>query len=317
MSLHPFDTPIPVTRPNLPPIAAFTAGLAEIWDSRYLSNNGPQLQRFAAELLPVVGTPQLRLFANGALALEAALSALPAGGEVITTPFTFVATGNAILRCGLRPVFVDIAPATLTLDPAAVAAAVGPASVAILGVHVFGTPCDDAALAAIARRHGLTLLYDAAHAFGVEVGGRPIGTFGDISMFSLHATKPFQAVEGGALAYADAARSAGFDAFANHGMDAGGIVHAAATNAKMSELHALMGRLMLAPMPAIRTRLAALDATYRAQLAGVDGITIATQPRADVVANFGFMPILVDPAAFGVDRDALQRHLARYNVLSR
>ena len=190
MMIQAFDKPVYVTKPFLPPIEEYVDGLRAIWDSAWLTNGGPVLRRYQRALEDQLDHRNLCLVANGTLALQLALQGLQLEGEVITTPFTFVATAHAAVWNRLRPVFVDIEPEYYTLDPAAVEAAITPATCAILAVHVFGHPCRLEALADVAQRHGLKLIYDAAHAFGVTVRGRSIAHFGDVAAFSFHATKP-------------------------------------------------------------------------------------------------------------------------------
>jgi dTDP-4-amino-4,6-dideoxygalactose transaminase len=313
----PFEQRILVTRPLLPPLQQFSAGLEEIWDRRWLTNAGPVHERFRGKLARLFETPGLSLFANGALALEAGLASLRLDGEVVTTPFTFPATANAIARCGLVPVFADIEPINLTLDPAAAEAAITPRTSAILAVHVYGNPAELEALAGIAERHGIALVYDAAHAFGARVGGRPIATFGDLSMFSFHATKPFHSGEGGALASPDEALLERCRQFANHGMDSGLDVAVPGTNAKMSELHALLGELLLDGLENRRLANGAIASRYRQNLAGIPGIAMLPETEAGVEPSHAFFPILVDSGLYGRDAGMLQRALNELNVETR
>lgn len=313
-----FDPPLTVTRPTLPDFDTYAARLREIWDARWLTNHGPIHGRLEETLRHVLRAPRVSLFANGTLALEAALTALGLTGEVITTPFTYVATANAIKRCGLEPVFVDVDPLTMTIDPRRVDEAVSHRTSAILGVHVFGQPCDHGELVRIADRHGLALIYDAAHALDLSVGGVPVSTLGDVAMFSLHATKPVQAVEGGVLAFRDAGLGERLYRFRNHGLAPGGEdVEGIATNAKMSELHALMCLLVLERLGDVRRRLDVLEATYRKALEPVAGVVSAVQRQPDVSGYLTFFPVIVNPDEAGFDRDALQAHLERHGVLSR
>ena len=202
--IKPFEKPIYVTRPFLPPLEEFRQGLEEIWENRWLTNNGPILQRFTQEMNNFFETDNVCLFNNGTLALQIALQGMGISGEVITTPYTFVATTHALFWNKIRPVFVDIEPDYYTLDPEKVEAAITPWTTAILAVHVYGHPCKLNALADIARRHNLKLIYDAAHAFGVKVGNKSIAHFGDLSMFSFHSTKLFHSIEGGMLIFQEA-----------------------------------------------------------------------------------------------------------------
>jgi len=199
-----FEKPIYVTKPFLPPFEKFCDGLKEIWDSHWLTNNGPIVQRFCKQLRNYFETDNICLFNNGTLALQIGLQGMGISGEVITTPFTFVATIHALFWNKIRPVFVDIEPDYYTLDPEKVEAAITPWTTAILPVHVFGYPCNVNVLADIARRHNLKLIYDAAHAFGVRVGVQSIANFGDLTVLSFHATKTFSTFEGGAIICHDA-----------------------------------------------------------------------------------------------------------------
>jgi dTDP-4-amino-4,6-dideoxygalactose transaminase len=314
--LKPFDQPIYVTRPYLPPIGEYFAGLQEIWDNQWLTNNGPVLRRFVAQLGSYLRTDNVCLFANGTLALQLGLQGMEIEGEVITTPFTFVATTHALHLSKLRPVFVDIEPDHYTLDPDRVEAAITPRTSAILAVHVFGYPCRLAALADIARRHNLKLIYDAAHAFGVEVDGRSIGLYGDLSMFSFHATKFYHSIEGGMLTFQDPALKPTFDCLRNFGFRNEVEVVLHGTNAKMNEMQALMGTLVLAHLDEVVEKRRAVEAAYRAGLAGVPGIRIPSPP-AGIRYNYGYVPIEVDEAEFGASRDRLHAELKSGNVHAR
>jgi dTDP-4-amino-4,6-dideoxygalactose transaminase len=315
--MDPFNEPVRVTRPDLPSLDDYAEGLKSLWDSGWIANRGPVHQRFEARLGEVLQTNNLSLFSSGALALEIGLAGLQLTGEVITTPFTFVATANAVARLGLRPVFADIEPERLTLDPEKVEAAITPKTSAILAVHMFGAPCQLEALAEIAQRRGLALIYDAALAFGVTVGGRSIAAFGDMTMFSLHATKPFHTVEGGVLTFARPELKARLDAVANHGLDADGEVETYGVNAKMSEFHALMGDLLLRRFAETARHGREIEAVYRSRLGDAPGLRFLAEPAAGVASNHGFAPILIDAVAFGLSRDALQDALKTYNVMTR
>ncbi len=213
----PFEKPIYVTRPFLPHLEEFAEGLKEIWDSHCLTNNGPILKRYTRELANYFETDNICLFANGTLALQIGLQGMGISGEVITTPFTFVATTHALFWNKIRPAFVDIEPDYYTLDPEKVEAAITPWTTAILAVHVFGHPCKANVLADIARRHNLKLIYDAAHAFGVRVGNKSLVHFGDMSIFSFHATKIYHSLEGGMLTFQDSGLKSVLDYLKNFG----------------------------------------------------------------------------------------------------
>lgn len=315
--LRPFPTPIYVTRPNLPPLDEVTAGIAEIWANRQLTNRGPVLARFESRLSRLLDVPQINVMTNGTVALELGCQALGLRGEVITTPFTFAASVNALVRCGLTPVFVDIEPGHLTLDPARVEAAITPRTSAILGVHVFGHPCKVAALKAIAERHGLALVYDAAHAFGTTVDGVSVARYGDLSMFSFHATKPFHSLEGGGLAFRRPELVTVLERLANHGLKPDGDVPEAGTNGKMTEVQALIGLLMLDRLPSILARGKVIAMTYRDRLATIPGIDCLPDPLPGVAVNHAFAPVLVDPDRAGIDRNGLHDALRRLNVFTR
>jgi dTDP-4-amino-4,6-dideoxygalactose transaminase len=317
MPLRPFDKPILVTRPFLPSLDEFMEGIKEIWDNRWLTNNGPIVQRFSRELSNYYETENVCLFNNGTLALQIGLQGMGITGEVITTPFTFVATSHALYWNKIRPVFVDIEPDHYTLYPAAVEAAITPWTTAILAVHVYGFPCNLNALADIARRHKLALIYDAAHAFGVSVGGRPISHFGDMSMFSFHATKLFHSIEGGMLTFRDSGLKETFDYLKNFGFKNEVEVVMPGTNAKMNEMQALMGMLVLKQLDHLIGSSRRIDAAYRECLKDVPGIRFPPPLPAGVDYNFIFQPIEVDEEQFGMSRDALYEALKTYNIFSR
>lgn len=315
--LEPFDSPIHVTRPFLPSYDEFCDHLRELWQSRWLTNNGPVVQRFQQRLAGYFGTENLSLFNNGTLALQIGLQALGISGEVITTPFSFVATTHALFWNRIRPVFVDIEPDYYTLDPARVEAAITPWTTAILAVHVYGHPCDHAALRAIARRHGLKLIYDAAHAFGVEVDGKSIAHYGDLSMFSFHATKLFHSLEGGMLVFSDPFLKTTVDYLKNFGFENETEVVMPGTNAKMNEVQALMGELVLNHIPEILTARASVYQRYVERLSDVPGIRVPRQTPANVSYNYSYMPVEVNASQYGMGRDELYDQLKAHNVFAR
>jgi dTDP-4-amino-4,6-dideoxygalactose transaminase len=313
----PFEKPIYVTRPFLPPFAEFAAGLEEIWASGWLTNNGPVLQRFQKELCHRFDTDNLCLFNNGTLALQIALQGLRLSGEAITTPFTFVATTHTLYWNKIRPVFVDIEPEHYTLDPTKVEAAITPWTTAILAVHVYGYPCRLQELADIARRHKLLLIYDAAHAFGVTVDGKSIGSYGDLSMFSFHATKLYHSLEGGMLTFSNPNLKKLFDYLKNFGFENELEVVMAGTNAKMNEVQALMGLQVLGHLEGIISRRKQIDAIYRSRLKEIPGIHVPELPSANVKFNHAYFPVEIEADQFGMDRDQLYTALQRYNVFAR
>jgi len=315
--IKPFEKPIYVTRPFLPPLEEFSEGLKEIWDSQWLTNNGPILKRYTRELENYFETDNVCLFNNGTLALQIGLQGMGISGEVITTPFTFVATTHALYWNKIRPVFVDIEPDYYTLDPEKVEAAITPWTTAILAVHVFGHPCKLNALADIARRHNLKLIYDAAHAFGVKVGDKSIAHFGDMSMFSFHATKIYHSLEGGMLTFKDSGVKKTFDYLKNFGFENEVEVVMPGTNAKMNEMQALMGSMVLKHFDAQIEKCRQIAALYREKLGNIKGIRLVPELPKDVHYNFSYMPIEVDEQEFGMSRDRLYEELKKYNVYTR
>ena len=315
--IKPFEKPIYVTRPFLPPLEEFCRGLGQIWESRWLTNDGPLIRRFTQELCTYFETDNLCLFNNGTLALQIALQGMGISGEVITTPYTFVATTHALFWNKIRPVFVDIEPDYYTLDPDKVEAAITPWTTAILAVHVYGHPCKLNKLADVARRHNLKLLYDAAHAFGVKIGGTPIGHFGDLSMFSFHATKLFHSIEGGMLIFKESGLKGVFDYLKNFGFKNEVEVVMPGTNAKMNEIQALMGIQVLFYLDDLIRKRAAIASLYRQRLGDIPGIHLSPALPPDIRYNYGHMPIEVDEEVFGMSRDAVYDGLKQWNVHTR
>ena len=314
--IRPFTEPIYVTRPLLPPLDDVRARLEEVWRSQWLTNWGDQHARLERALTDRLGVAQLSLFNNGTIALLVATRALDLRGEVITTPFTFPATPHALAWTGVTPVFADIDPVRLTIDPARVEALITPRTTAILGVHVYGVPCDVEALAAVAARHGLRLLYDGAHAFGVRCGGRGIGTFGDATMFSFHATKLFHTAEGGAIACADAALRHRIERQKNFGIAGQELVECVGINGKMNELQAALGLSVLAGMDAEIDQRRAILTIYQERLGGVRGLTL--MPELPGVENsYQYCAVRIDGSRFDQSRDEVHQTLKTYNVFAR
>jgi len=315
--MKPFEKPIYVTKPFLPPIDEFSKGLCEIWETRWLTNDGPILRRFIKQLCDFFETDNLCLFNNGTLALQIALQGMGISGEVITTPYTFVATTHALYWNKVRPIFVDIEPDYYTLDPEKVEAAITPWTTAILAVHVYGHPCKLNALADVAKRHSLKLIYDAAHAFGVKVGNKSIAHFGDLSMFSFHATKLFHSAEGGMLIFKEAGLKGTFDYLKNFGFKNEVEVVMPGTNAKMNEIQALMGSQVLKYLEELMVKRAKITNIYREYLKAVPGIKLIQTLPPEIKYNYGYMPIEVDEKEFGVSRDDLYEKLKQWNVHTR
>lgn len=315
--VKPFEKPIYVTKPYLPDLNDFKEALKEIWDSGWLTNNGPVVQRFSKELCNYFETDNVCLFTNGTLALQIGLQGMGISGEVITTPFTFIATTHSLFWNKIRPVFVDIEPNFYTLDPDKVEAAITPWTTAILAVHVYGYPCNVNVLADIARRHNLKLIYDAAHAFGVNIGNKSIAHFGDISMFSFHATKLFHSIEGGMLTFHDSGIKAIFDYLKNFGFKNELEVVMPGTNAKMNEIQALMGSMILEHLDKIISKRREISTVYRTILEGVPGIHIPPELPKDVRYNYAYFPIEIHEKDFGMNRDSLYNKMREFNVFPR
>ena len=309
--LQPFENPIYVTQPFLPSLDEFSEGLKEVWANKWLTNNGPILKRYTRKLTDFLGTNNVCLFNNGTLALQIALQGMGISGEVITSPFTFVATTHALYWNKIRPVFVDIEPDYYTLDPQKVESAITPWTTAILAVHVYGHPCKLDELTDIAQRNNLKLIYDAAHAFGVKVKGETIAKYGDLSMFSFHATKLYHSIEGGMLTFRDPNLIQIFDYLKNFGFKNEIEVVMPGTNAKMNELQALMGELVLNHMPEILyTRKRAYE-QYQQKLSGISGLKLPSQLPSDVEYNYAYMPIEIQEHEFGMSRDQLYEELKK------
>lgn len=311
-----FAQPIYVTRPLLPPLEEYTALLQDVWASGWLSNGGAQHQALEAELGEWLGTPYLSLFNNGTIALIVACQALRLSGEVITTPFTFPATPHVLNWNNITPVFADIDPETLCLDPTSVESLVTSHTSGILGVHVYGVPCDVHALGGIASSHGLHVVYDGAHAFGTQIDGQAIASFGDATMFSFHATKLFHSAEGGALAVNDPDLKHRIDLLKNFGIKNEEEIVMPGINGKMSELQAALGRVVLRHVGEERQRRATVRQVYEQRLAGLEGLRLHAMP-AGVANSLQYLVLRVDGARAGCSRDTLHERLKRYNVITR
>lgn len=309
------DDPIYVTRPFLPPLAELVPMLETIWERRILTNSGPFHQQLETRLAGFLDAPHVSLTTNGMLALTVAMEAAGLEGEVVTTPYSFVATTHSVLLEKLTPVFADVRAHDLNIDPAAIEAAITPRTSAILGVHCYGNPCDVAAIEAIAKRHGLTVIYDAAHAFGVRLNGRGVFAYGDYSCVSFHATKAFNTFEGGAVTMATEAAKQAVDRQKNFGIADEERIPTVGTNAKMSELNAAVGLLQLDHFGHVRRERGRVDALYRAGLADIDGIAPLAIPH-EVESNHSYFPLLVGDA-FPLSRDGLYERLKGQGIFSR
>lgn len=315
--IHPFEAPIYVTRPTLPSFDRFARQLQSVWHTKQLTNNGPLVQRLERVLASSMNQERVSVVANGTLALQLALKASGIKNEVITSPFTFVATAHSIVWNGCVPVFVDILPEAQTIDPEAVERAITPRTTAIVGVHVYGRPCEHPELKSIADRHGLRLLYDAAHAFGVHVDGKCISHLGNLSVFSFHATKAFHSLEGGMVTARDQDMITKINYLRNFGFESETEVVTVGTNAKMNEIQAAIGLLSLRSFgDEVRNRMRIHEA-YLNHLSEVPGLSLPPELPDRVDSNYSYFPVLVDHHRFGLSRDELFERLKAYNVFAR
>lgn len=304
-----------VTQPSLPPLADFLPYLEKIWETKILTNGGPFHAQLEYALCEYLGVEYVSLFTNATIALVTALQVLGVEGEVITTPYSFVATAHSLLWNGLTPVFVDIDPNTLNLDPARISAAITPRTTAILPVHCYGNPCDVLRIQQIADAHGLKVLYDAAHAFGVQTSAGSILTHGNLSVLSFHATKVFNTFEGGAIISRDADTKRRVDNLKNFGFVDEVTVVASGINGKMSELHAAIGLLQLKDVSRAIDKRRTIDQAYRSRLADVAGIRCVAGVSGST-QNYSYFPILVE-SDYSISRDALYDTLKQSNIFAR
>lgn len=304
-----------VTQPFLPPLEELQPYLEKIWANRQLTNCGPLHEEFEEALGNHLGVDHVSLFANGTLALLAALQAAELSGEVITTPYSFVATAHALLWSRVRPVFVDIQADSLNLDPGKLEAAITAETTAILPVHVYGRPCDTDRIQAVADRHQLKVIYDAAHAFGVMDEGGSILRHGDLSILSFHATKVFTTFEGGAVVSKDAALKRRVDNFRNFGITDEVTVVAPGINAKMNEFQAAVGLLQLKYVDHAIDQRRKIDEIYRQRLSRISGIS-CLQPSPAMRHNYSYFPVLVE-SGYPLTRDGLYDWLKQHDVLAR
>jgi dTDP-4-amino-4,6-dideoxygalactose transaminase len=305
-----------VTKPSMPTYEKYCEEIRDLWDSHWLSNNGKKKREFQDRVSEILSTDRVELTVNCHMALELSLKALQLQGEVITTPFTFASTIHAITRNGLRPVFCDIDPKTFTLDPADILRKITPDTCAIMPVHVYGNICDVQAIQAIAEKHHLKVIYDAAHAFGEKWQNQSVGSFGDVSCFSFHATKVFNSAEGGAACFQNQQIRQRFSMLLDFGIKDEDHVALIGVNAKMNELSAAMGLCNLRHYSDEVKKRKIIDRRYRENLEGVPGITLRfLQP--EVVSNYAYFPIMIDPFVFGASRNHVQDILAGHNIYTR
>jgi len=314
--MNSLDKPIYVTKPVLPPLEEFTEYLKQIWDNKILTNNGPFHQQFERELAEYLGVKYLSLFANGTLALVTALQTLRITGEVITTPFSFVATTHSLWWNNIKPVFADIEPEYFNLNPDRVEAAITPQTTAIMPVHVYGNPCRVERFQQIADTYGLKLIYDAAHAFGVKINGNSVLNYGDLSVMSFHATKVFNTFEGGAIVCHDEATKKRIDYLKNFGFVNETTVVIPGINGKMNEVQAAMGLLQIKYVDeAIRKR-REIAQYYREGLQSIEGIRFLNDVEG-VEHCYSYYPVLIDKDKYGKARDHAYELLKQHNIYGR
>lgn len=304
-----------VTEPFLPPLDEFVPLLEKIWETKILTNNGPFHQQLEKALCEHLGVEHLALFTNGTIALVTALQTLRISGEVITTPYSFVATAHSLLWNNIKPVFVDIDPVSLNLDPEKIEAAITPQTTAIMPVHCYGNPCDTDRIQKVADNYGLQVIYDAAHAFGVKDAGGSILRHGDLSILSFHATKVFNTFEGGAIICNDAKTKKRINHLKNFGIVDEVTVVAPGINGKMSEINSAFGLLQLQHVQKALEARRSVDQRYKDRLAGVKGIRII-EHTGQTVANYSYFPILVGPE-YPLSRDMLYMLLQQHGFYGR
>lgn len=310
------DKVITVTTPLLPDLDEFSQMLREIWNNKWLTNIGSFHQQLEAALCEYLKVPYISLFTNGTLPLITALQALNISGEVITTPYSFVATTHSLWWNGIKPVFVDIDPATGGIDPERIESAITPRTSAIMPVHVYGKPCRTQEIQAIADKYGLRVIYDAAHAFGIEVNGKSILEEGDMSTLSFHATKVYGTAEGGALVMHDAKMKERIDYLKNFGFASETEVVAPGINGKMDEIRSAFGLLNLRQVDAAIEARHQVAIRYREALRPVEGIDF-WDDMPGVRHNYGYFPIFVDAGRYGMTRDELFNKLREHHILAR
>lgn len=314
--VEPFAKPFYITQPLLPDMDEFNELLKEIWASKQLSNNGNMVKQLERDLSSFLNTDYLSVFSNGTVALQLACKVLRLSGEVITTPFTFAATAHSLAWNNLKPVFCDIEDDSYNIDPDLIESLITQNTTAIMPVHVFGNPCKVKKIKQIADKYGLKVIYDAAHAFGVKVNEKPISDFGDISMFSFHATKIYHTIEGGALTYNDPNFKERADSLRNFGIRNSDNVMEPGTNGKLNEIQAAVGILLLKQVAEEIEARKEITNLYRQILDGIPGI-ITSKDIEGVSHNYSYFVIRVDKDEYGLSRDELYDKLLEYNIIAR
>lgn len=311
--------PIMITRSSMPSLEDYIEEIRPIFESHHLTNMGPVYKKFQHQLIDYLNVPYLSLFVNGHMALEMAIQALGLqceGGEVITTPFTFVSTTHAITRNSLKPVFCDIKEDDYTIDPAKIEELITDRTVAIIPVHVYGNICDVEAIEKIAKKHNLKVIYDAAHAFGVKYKETGIGNFGDASMFSFHATKVFNTIEGGAIAFHDQSYRRNLHNLKNFGIVGPEEVEDIGGNAKLDEFRAAMGICNLRRIDECIEKRRQVYEAYTKRLSNIPGIRLCA-PQEDVETNYAYFPVYFDKEVFGKSRDEVFAELREQDIWTR
>ncbi len=306
-----------VTKAVLPPLEEYIEEIRDIWDSSWLTNMGSKHELLEEKLRTYLKTDRLSLMCNGHMALELCLQAFSLTGEVITTPFTFASTTHAIVRNGLTPVFCDVDPQTYTMDVERIESLITEKTTAIVPVHVYGNVCDVKKIQEIASRHQLKVIYDAAHAFGVEIAGQGIGTFGDASVFSFHATKVYNTIEGGAVTFSNEGLGTTLYHLKNFGIMGPEEVEGIGANAKMNEFQAAMGLCNLKYVDENIEKRKRLWELYQEQLSDVRGLRLPALPPKEVRYNHAYFPVLVDAQRFGCSRDAAAEQLSQKGIMVR
>lgn len=308
------DKPIQVTSSSMPTLDEYIEEIKDLWESKWLTNNGAKHARLERELADYLNTPNIALFTNGHLALEYIIEVFQLKGEVITTPFTFASTTHAIVRSGLTPVFADINPTDFTMQTDSLESLITEKTSAIMPVHVYGNICDVKEIERIAKKYKLKVIYDAAHAFGVTVNGESVANFGDASMFSFHATKVFNTIEGGALAFKDPNLKQAIEAYKNFGITGPETVEYIGGNAKMNEFQAAMGLCNLRTVDQEIEKRKLVYERYLENLSEVEGIMLPSIPK-DVISNFSYFPVLFDSEK--ISRDEIHQELMKHNIYTR
>ena len=304
------------TRPSMPDYEEYIKQIKPIWENRWITNMGEQHDKFEQELREKLGVENIMLFVNGHMALEMVLQAMQLSGEVITTPFTFVSTTHAIYRNGLTPVFCDINEADYTIDASKIESLITEKTSAIVPVHVYGNICDVEKIEEIARKHHLKVIYDAAHAFGVNYKGKSISSYGDASMFSFHATKVFNSIEGGAVVYQDAEIGHRMYNLKNFGIQSEEEIESVGANAKMNEFQAAMGICNLRHIDENIQKRKKIVEHYRECLKDCDGIRLNIEQK-NVTSNYAYMPVQIEPEIVKVSRDELYDVMKKQGILAR